>query len=63
MVLWTDWVSMLLWLPATVSVTTKSIGLSVDRPIWEREREREKLYKRVQYWSMLKSSCCVLHVR
>lgn len=40
MVLWTDWVSVLLWLPATVSVTTKSMGLSVDRPIWWRERSK-----------------------
>lgn len=34
-VLCTDCVSELLWLPGTVSVTTKSIGLSVDRPIWK----------------------------
>lgn len=33
MVLCTDCVSTLLWLPGTVSVTTKSIGLSVERPI------------------------------
>lgn len=32
-VLCTDCVSELLWLPGTVSVTTKSIGLSVDLPI------------------------------
>lgn len=42
MVLCTDCVSALLWLPATVSVTTKSMGLSVDRPIW-REREGDEL--------------------
>lgn len=42
MVLCTDGVSALLWLPATVSVTTKSMGLSVDRPICQqRKRARE----------------------
>lgn len=34
MVLWADWPSMAELAPGVVSVTTKSIMLSVDRPIW-----------------------------
>lgn len=41
-VLCTDCVSELLWLPGTVSVTTKSIGLSVDRPIWKSIKKKKK---------------------
>lgn len=34
-VLWVIWVSSLFWLPEIVSVTTKSMGLSVDLPTWK----------------------------